>query len=536
MRNLLGILAVAVVALGFAGQAGAANGDQLRQIIANRAGTACVGDAAGNHGSVGVGVAFDGFNLLLSCYSDTTVTAVSPADGAQVAVHHIIGASSLGALAWDRSRNLLWACSGFDNIGTIDLSTNVFTYLFRSSNGCFDGLAFDGTDDTLWASGDVESAVYHYTSAGAVLSGNSVIGKIQGNVNSGIAVGGSSLYLANDGQSQIWEFAKDFSSSSLFASFPRRIEDMECDDVTFGAGKAAIWSIDAYDNILNAWELPAGSCQFGGGGDKPFIRTPGNIVVRATSSAGTPVSFTATAFDYPDGSVPVTCTPPSGSLFPLGVTTVTCTATDSNGNITSRSFTVTSRNAVVDSGPSGSTQVQEATVAFSASIPRSEVRCSLDGAPERKCSSTPLTYRGLAPGPHTFCVKGYAPRGVVDLTPDCISWSFDPPAPIVTITGSNLVGQSDLQITFTSDQPGPSSGSGFFCSLDGGPQTTCSSGIVYHGLAGTAASPQYHCIKVQAVSRFGLSSYFYDYNAGAWAHTPSSGAGIGCYGGGGGES
>jgi hypothetical protein len=38
------------------------------------------------------------------------------------------------------------------------------------------------------------------------------------------------------------------------------------------------------------------------------------------------------------------CTPPSGSSFPLGVTTVSCTATDGSGNTSSCSFTVSGFN------------------------------------------------------------------------------------------------------------------------------------------------------------------------------------------------
>ena len=39
--------------------------------------------------------------------------------------------------------------------------------------------------------------------------------------------------------------------------------------------------------------------------------------------------------------MPVTCTPPSGSIFAPGATTVNCSATDSHGNTASGSFTVT---------------------------------------------------------------------------------------------------------------------------------------------------------------------------------------------------
>jgi hypothetical protein len=41
------------------------------------------------------------------------------------------------------------------------------------------------------------------------------------------------------------------------------------------------------------------------------------------------------------GNVVVVCNPPSGSVFPVGTTTVTCTATDAAGNSASCSFNVT---------------------------------------------------------------------------------------------------------------------------------------------------------------------------------------------------
>jgi hypothetical protein len=64
---------------------------------------------------------------------------------------------------------------------------------------------------------------------------------------------------------------------------------------------------------------------------------PGN----RSATKGT-VSWPApTATDDQDSSVEVTCDPASGSSFPVGVTTVTCTATDHAGNASSASFTVT---------------------------------------------------------------------------------------------------------------------------------------------------------------------------------------------------
>ena len=64
----------------------------------------------------------------------------------------------------------------------------------------------------------------------------------------------------------------------------------------------------------------------------PEITTPSIVEVEATSSAGAIATFVVTAYDLVDGSVPVTCTPPSGSLFALGSTDVFCSAMDSRGN------------------------------------------------------------------------------------------------------------------------------------------------------------------------------------------------------------
>ncbi len=75
----------------------------------------------------------------------------------------------------------------------------------------------------------------------------------------------------------------------------------------------------------------------------PVLSLPANITAEATSATGATVAFTATATDNLDGSLPVTLTPASGSMFPLGTNTVTATATDHAGNTVTGSFTVTVR-------------------------------------------------------------------------------------------------------------------------------------------------------------------------------------------------
>ena len=80
----------------------------------------------------------------------------------------------------------------------------------------------------------------------------------------------------------------------------------------------------------------------------PTLTTPADIVTNTDPGQPTAVVNYAlpTATDNA-GVVDVTCSPPSGSTFPVGTTTITCTATDAVGNTATASFTVT----VVDTTP-----------------------------------------------------------------------------------------------------------------------------------------------------------------------------------------
>jgi hypothetical protein len=70
--------------------------------------------------------------------------------------------------------------------------------------------------------------------------------------------------------------------------------------------------------------------------------SPGITGVAAAScpiATGTPASFTVTPTDN-CAVQSVVCNPPSGSTFPVGATTVTCTATDTSGNTATCTFPV----------------------------------------------------------------------------------------------------------------------------------------------------------------------------------------------------
>lgn len=72
----------------------------------------------------------------------------------------------------------------------------------------------------------------------------------------------------------------------------------------------------------------------------PVITTSGDVTIAATSAAGAAAKFTATAKDKVDGDRPVSCTPASGSTFPVGKTTVSCWSANSLGKLKQTSLTV----------------------------------------------------------------------------------------------------------------------------------------------------------------------------------------------------
>jgi len=93
----------------------------------------------------------------------------------------------------------------------------------------------------------------------------------------------------------------------------------------------------------------------------PEILFPSNFVVEATSPAGAVVNFTnVSATDLVDPAPHLAFEPPSGSVFPLGVTHVQATAWDASRNTNQIVFpvTVANTNAPAISGPTNLTLLQ----------------------------------------------------------------------------------------------------------------------------------------------------------------------------------
>ena len=74
--------------------------------------------------------------------------------------------------------------------------------------------------------------------------------------------------------------------------------------------------------------------------EPPQILCSSNRVVAATTGTGAKVVFPTPAASDNCPGVKVVCLPPSGATFPIGTTTVLCTAIDASGNRTSCTFTL----------------------------------------------------------------------------------------------------------------------------------------------------------------------------------------------------
>lgn len=73
----------------------------------------------------------------------------------------------------------------------------------------------------------------------------------------------------------------------------------------------------------------------------PELIVPKHVTAEPQSRAGARVTFRASGTDWKEAAVPVSCRPAAGSLFPLGRSTVSCTATDRRHESTTKSFPLT---------------------------------------------------------------------------------------------------------------------------------------------------------------------------------------------------
>jgi alpha-tubulin suppressor-like RCC1 family protein len=195
----------------------------------------------------------------------------------------------------------------------------------------------------------------------------------------------------------------------------------------------------------------------------PSVTLPADITAEATDATGRIVTFTATATDIVDGPVPVTCSPPSGSLFGLGTTTVRCFAIDVAGNGGAFPFTIT----VVDTrgpelflphdmigeaaGPLG-TIVNYVAGASDAVTGPAPVTCSPDSGSAFPIGTTPVSCTAADATGHqttgTFritVVDTTAPATLVITSPSTDAFFSTPTADVIVQT-SDLVGVTAVNV------------------------------------------------------------------------------------------
>jgi uncharacterized repeat protein (TIGR01451 family) len=301
----------------------------------SHAGSACASQSGTNNLPTGMsqtGIAFDGSRLLVSCWGDTTITSFSPTNPLSATVYTVAGTmldgspvKAFGALAYGRGTHTLWACASASNagsggpenqmseVGQISLASGTYTPVF-TSHGCDNGLAYDpgtatGRANTLWTSADIATTIYHYAISGRQLESQDVTSLLGDTpANSGIAVGGGQLYLANPQTTtkRVYQVAPDFSTSTQVLSSTHRYEDMECDDQTYGS-QTVLWVMWFNQNVLKPLPI-SGSCSM--------------LTIGQTSNSpvtlGQTLTYTVTVHNGSSAArtnVTVTDTPPSHQSF-----------------------------------------------------------------------------------------------------------------------------------------------------------------------------------------------------------------------------
>lgn len=102
-----------------------------------------------------------------------------------------------------------------------------------------------------------------------------------------------------------------------------------------GATTVTCTASDVDDIVIRTFTITVNDTQ------PPTITSPANLTFTASDPAGSTVTYAAPIISDNAPGVSADCTPASGSVFPIGINTVTCTATDGTLNTATATFTVT---------------------------------------------------------------------------------------------------------------------------------------------------------------------------------------------------
>jgi hypothetical protein len=271
-------LTVFLALLGMAGIAFAATGDEVAVVDL----PVPVGPTL-----AGVSIAVDCSGTLYYTIFNAAVLLVTDKDGTSIALIDTVDASTnlqiiLAEMAWDKGRGNLWAAAQIEkkrNIYLLDPVTGIATFQFTAPEAVgpqiIDGLAFDGTDDSIWLSPIASEHIWHYRATDGMFLGmitpTNSIGDVLSS-NDGVVVGvGDLLYLGQFGLGEIVKVKKSEGSFiSSFASPDNHYDGLECDVQSF-APKTVIWmrgntALGPLGNLgttARAIEVDAGTCTCG---------------------------------------------------------------------------------------------------------------------------------------------------------------------------------------------------------------------------------------------------------------------------------
>jgi hypothetical protein len=425
--------AVALVALGClttARSASAATGDSVHETDFSQS---C---ASG----IGVGVAYDGAgHLWVSCYaSNPDLLRADAVTGVVDQTYNIEG--GLGALAYDATRNALWAGPGCGSSSAIQLIQLDATKSVTGSSAAFtpglpgcldDGLAYDASDDTLYYSPDASTQIEQDKTDGTHLRTFSWTGS--GCYNSGLAIGGNLLFQGSDGCSHVWVVDKNTLAPAFdFATGGVRDEGLSCDPNTFASqGKQVMWSKEAYSpNRAFAFEIPSGTCGAGGQpppppGDKAISATGGNTF---TGTEPASVNGTVATFTDPD---------PASQASEYSATISWGDGNTSTGTISGPAggpFTVTGSNTYADEG-SYATSV---TITDTDNTSNSATVTGTATVGDASLTPTGFISPGSVSGQSVHVSAGFTDANTTSTTADftaTIDWGDGSPASTGTVSG-----------------------------------------------------------------------------------------------------